>query len=62
MVDVVVNDMGLAGTDANVDYAAYNPFNDPKFFHTQCNIDYQNQTSVEDVSSAIACIGGISLT
>ncbi|MCJ1354418.1 MAG: hypothetical protein MMC33_004406 [Icmadophila ericetorum] len=48
MVDVVVNDMGLAGTDADVDYAAYTPFNDQSYFHTECNIDYNNQTSVND--------------
>ena len=56
MVDVVVNDMGLAGTDADVDYAAYTPFNDQSYFHTECNIDYNNQTSVNDVCFSSAYI------
>ena len=52
MVDVVANDMGLEGTDANVDFSAYNPFNDQSFFHPNCNItDFNNQTDAEQVTS-----------
>ncbi|MCJ1234349.1 hypothetical protein MMC14_002310 [Varicellaria rhodocarpa] len=48
MVDVETNDMGLEGTDENVDYAQYTPFNNPSYFHTPCDItDFNNQTQVE---------------
>ena len=50
MVDVPVNDMGLLGTDTAVDFAAYNPFNDQKYFHPFCNItDFSNQTNYQQV-------------
>ena len=50
MVDVEYNDMGLEGTDANVDYSQYSPFDNSSFFHTPCDIvDFTNQTQVEVV-------------
>lgn len=55
MVDVVVNHFGWAGSPSEVDYSAYNPFNDSSYFHDFCQItadDYNdNQTAVEMVSS-----------
>ena len=57
MVDVVTNDMGLEGTDANVDYSQYNPFNNSSYFHTPCDItDFNNQTQVEVVRILRICL------
>ncbi|KAL8829794.1 MAG: hypothetical protein Q9170_006019 [Blastenia crenularia] len=50
MVDVVVNHVGWAGNET-IDFQKFLPFNDERYFHTQCPItqsDYlSNQTAVE---------------
>lgn len=54
MLDVVVNHFGMRGSPANgsePDYSAYVPFNDAKYFHEYCEIDYENSTSLENVST-----------
>ncbi|CAK4034486.1 carbohydrate-binding module family 20 [Lecanosticta acicola] len=48
MVDVVPNHMASISTRANVNYAALNPFNEQSYFHTPCDIDYSNDTSIKD--------------
>lgn len=49
MVDVAVNNMGVSGPEQKVDFSQYVPFNDPKYFHSFCNImNYGNQTEVEN--------------
>lgn len=52
MVDVVINDMGFAtnGKDPanSIDYSAFHPFNDQRFYHPWCNItDYGNYTDAQ---------------
>ncbi|KAI4148094.1 MAG: hypothetical protein LQ340_005244 [Diploschistes diacapsis] len=47
MVDVVPNHMGYAGCGTCVDYSDFYPFNSQSYFHPYCEIDYNNQTSVE---------------
>ncbi|KAK5125461.1 hypothetical protein LTR85_000570 [Meristemomyces frigidus] len=46
MVDVVTNHFG-SETSSDIDYASYVPFNDSSYFHSYCDIDYDNQTSAE---------------
>lgn len=48
MLDVVVNHMAYAGAVKDIDYSIFNPFNDPKYFHPHCEIDYSNLTSLQD--------------
>ncbi|KAJ7222591.1 glycoside hydrolase family 13 protein [Mycena pura] len=45
MVDVVMNH--LANQGDTIRYDELTPFNDPKFFHPKCDIDWGNQTSME---------------
>lgn len=47
MIDVIVNHNGWNGDQASVDYSKFIPFNDKKYYHDFCSIDYNNQTSVE---------------
>jgi alpha-amylase len=62
MVDVVVNhygyycglaDDGDCGPQGTIDYSTFNPFNSEKYFHPFCEIDYNNATSILDVSREI---------
>lgn len=48
MVDVVPNHMASISSRANVDYSKLNPFNQQSYFHAPCDIDYNNQTSIQD--------------
>lgn len=48
MIDVVANDNGWPGSSDTVDYSVFYPFNNQKYYHSYCTIDYSNQTSVED--------------
>lgn len=55
MVDVVVNDMGFAthGEDpaSSIDYSAFRPFNDSRFYHPWCSItDYSNYANAQACS------------
>ena len=48
MLDIVVNHFGFAGTNEEVDYSIFNPFNHEKYFHDYCTIsDPDNQSNVE---------------
>ncbi|KAK5133600.1 hypothetical protein LTR08_007548 [Meristemomyces frigidus] len=48
MMDVVVNHMAFAGH--TIDYTVLNPFNDEKYYHSYCEMDYSgsNLTSLEE--------------
>ena len=48
MMDVVVNHMAFSGHKVN--YDVLNPFNDEKYYHSYCEIDYSgnNLTSLQD--------------
>ncbi|TKA60936.1 Alpha-amylase A type-3 [Cryomyces minteri] len=48
MVDIVVNHFGWDGSSSSVNYSSLSPFNDQKYYHTFCNVDYSNQDSIED--------------
>jgi hypothetical protein len=48
MVDIVVNHNGWNGNASSVDYSVFRPFNNAKYFHNYCKIDYGNETSIED--------------
>ena len=65
MVDVVVNHMGYfcgtaqngkCGPQGSIDYSIYTPFNSESYFHPFCEIDYNNRTSILDVSAIISWI------
>lgn len=47
MVDIVVNHNGWNGNASSVDYSQFNPFNDVKYYHPYCTVDYSNETSTE---------------
>ena len=47
MVDVVFNHGGWDGAPNTVDYADFNPLNAESSYHPYCEIDYNNQTSIE---------------
>lgn len=47
MVDVVPNHMGSLGTKANINYGAFNPFSNSKYYHSACTIDYSNADSIQ---------------
>ena len=48
MVDIVVNHNGWAGAASTVDYSSFSPFNAEADYHSYCQIDYSNTTSVQD--------------
>lgn len=48
MVDVVANHVAFNGPPSAVDYSQYSPFNDKKYYHPYCAIDYSNTTSVQN--------------
>ncbi len=48
MVDIVVNHNGWSGPTSSVDYTKFRPFNDIKYYHNVCSVNYDNQTSIED--------------
>ena len=59
MVDVVVNHMayycgaaqtGHCGPQGSINYSSYPQFNSESYFHPFCEIDYNNATSILDVS------------
>lgn len=47
MVDVVPNHMGSLSTKANINYGELNPFNQKKYYHDSCTIDYNNAESIK---------------
>ncbi|CZT18071.1 related to alpha-amylase A precursor [Ramularia collo-cygni] len=47
MVDVVPNHMGSLSTKANIDYGGLHPFNNKRFYHDSCSIDYNNADSIK---------------
>jgi alpha-amylase len=47
MVDVVTNHMGSPNAAGSVDFSIYTPFNAASYYHTACDIDYNNETSIE---------------
>ncbi|GAB7350076.1 hypothetical protein MBLNU459_g0743t2 [Dothideomycetes sp. NU459] len=48
MVDVAPNHNAWKGNASSVNYTAFHPFNSATNYHSFCDIDYNNQTSVED--------------
>ncbi|PGH17299.1 hypothetical protein AJ79_01183 [Helicocarpus griseus UAMH5409] len=48
MVDVVVNHNGWAGEASSVDYSQFVPFNSKDQYNEPCDIDYDDQSSIED--------------
>ena len=44
MVDVVANHVGPVGTD----YSSISPFNQSSYYHADCSINWDDQTSVEN--------------
>ena len=47
MTDIVTNHMAYPGGRNNVNYTAFNPFNQKSQYHPPCNIDFTNIQSVE---------------
>lgn len=47
MVDVVTNHMGYKGCRSCVDYSSLKPFSSSSYYHDPCEIDYDDQRSVE---------------
>ncbi|KAH8204819.1 hypothetical protein TruAng_001008 [Truncatella angustata] len=47
MVDVVNNHMGSPNAGSSVDYSIYTPFNQQSQYHTPCDINYSDETSIE---------------
>ncbi|KAL2128834.1 hypothetical protein VTI74DRAFT_8580 [Chaetomium olivicolor] len=47
MVDIVTNHMGYMGCRSCVDYGLFGPFSSSSYYHNPCEINYNNQTSVE---------------
>jgi hypothetical protein len=56
MVDIVTNHMAYDGCGTCVDYSQYNPFNKQSYYHPFCLIDYNNQTSVEQVCCLLSTL------
>lgn len=48
MVDIVVNHNGWNGNASSVDYSVFKPFDNVKYYHSYCNVDYSNDTSIRD--------------
>jgi alpha-amylase len=48
MVDIVVNHNGWNGNETSVDYSVFKPFDDIEYYHSFCNVDYSNNTSIQD--------------
>ncbi|KAK9367219.1 glycoside hydrolase superfamily [Lipomyces kononenkoae] len=49
MVDIVINHFAANQTPPDISYSAFpSPFNSKSSFHQPCDIDYANQTSIED--------------
>lgn len=48
MVDIVVNHNGWNGNETSVDYSMFEPFNNAKYYHKYCSVDYDNDTSIEE--------------
>ncbi|KAK2788739.1 hypothetical protein FQN52_006495 [Onygenales sp. PD_12] len=48
MVDVVVNHNGWDGDASSVDYSQFNPFSSQDQYNSPCEIDYEDQSSIED--------------
>lgn len=48
MVDVVTNHMGSPNAASSVDYSIYTPFNQQSEYHTACDINYDDETSIEE--------------
>lgn len=54
MVDVVLNHNGWPGEASTVDYSQFNPFNSAEYYHEPCEINYDDQGSVEDCWLSVA--------
>ncbi|OLL23115.1 Alpha-amylase A type-3 [Neolecta irregularis DAH-3] len=48
MIDIVVNNVAAKGPASSIDYSVFEPFNNIKYYHPQCWINWSNQTSAED--------------
>ncbi|GAB7358647.1 hypothetical protein MBLNU230_g3877t1 [Neophaeotheca triangularis] len=47
MVDVVTNHFGYNGSPSQVDYSVFNPWNEERYFHEYCSIDYTSELSTQ---------------
>lgn len=47
MVDIVTNHMGYVGCGTCVDYSVFTPFDKQSYYHSFCEIDYNNATSIQ---------------
>ncbi|KAH0378125.1 alpha-amylase, partial [Aureobasidium melanogenum] len=48
MVDVVVNHNGWNGNASSVNYSMFKPFDNVEYYHSFCNVDYSNNTSIQE--------------
>ena len=49
MLDIVVNNMAYKGNPNDVDYGFLSPFDNAKYFHPYCPINYSDRESTLDV-------------
>ncbi|KAK5120650.1 hypothetical protein LTR85_006008 [Meristemomyces frigidus] len=49
MVDIVVNHNGYNGAPSTIDYSVFNPFNDEKYYHPYCSIDYSDTSNATNI-------------
>lgn len=54
MADVVLNHNGWPGEASTVDYSQFNPFNSAEYYHEPCEINYDDQDSIEDCWLSVA--------
>jgi len=45
MVDVVVNHNAYWGSPSSIDYSKFTPFNDEKYYHPYCAINYNDENN-----------------
>lgn len=46
MVDIVTNHYGWIGSPSDITYSDFAQFNDKKYFHDFCKIDYEDTTNM----------------
>ena len=51
MVDVVVNHNAYWGSPSSIDYSKFTPFNDEKYYHSYCPINYNDENNAVSLHS-----------
>jgi hypothetical protein len=51
MLDITVNNMAFLGDPNNINYGSLQPFNNQKYFHPYCPINYGDRTSTLNVTA-----------